>query len=249
LVIRPGYGAPVSALWRPTKDENTNWNITVNTIGYGSRRLGDLSSLILWCLEHASVLLTRTDITKLVMGELETNEDDPKALKGMRTQVENALGRLRAKGLVRSTSLAGNKLGWAPSNSVMLPTIDDRSAQENKGGGASDRNAPTASTTPCPILTDGQWVRLVPLLPGNLASGGVAAQNTRRFIDAVLRTVWSGSHWNRLPSKYGKWSAVYGRFNGWAHLDVWRRVFASLSPDFDEDFNRRADALVRLHHR
>jgi transposase len=83
-------------------------------------------------------------------------------------------------------------------------------------------------------LSDAQWKRLEPLLPGTEAWVGRTADNTREFLNAVVWIARSGAPWRDLPERYGNWNSVYQRFRRWAASGVWQRVFEALQePDLD----------------
>ena len=81
------------------------------------------------------------------------------------------------------------------------------------------------------LLTDAQWARLSPLLPGQAHSPGTTARDTRLFIEAVLWRARCGISWRDLPAvRFGPWHTVYARFRRWRQASVWSRVLA-LVPD------------------
>ena len=83
-------------------------------------------------------------------------------------------------------------------------------------------------------LTEAQWKRLEPLVPGTHVWVGRTADNTREFLNAVLWIARSGSPWRDLPERYGNWNSVYQRFRRWAGTGVFQRVFEALQePDLD----------------
>ena len=63
------------------------------------------------------------------------------------------------------------------------------------------------------MLTDAQWGRLFPLLPGQAQSPGTTARDTRLFVEAVLWRARCGVSWRDLPAgRFGPWYPVYARF-------------------------------------
>jgi len=81
------------------------------------------------------------------------------------------------------------------------------------------------------LLTDAQWARLAPLLPGQAHTRGVTAANTRLFVEAVLWRMRCGVSWRDLPERFGAWSTVFARFSRWKKSGVWGRVLASLQDE------------------
>lgn len=83
-------------------------------------------------------------------------------------------------------------------------------------------------------ISDRDWQRLSPLLPGKAGDVGRTASNNRLFLNAVLWIARSGSPWRDLPERFGLWNSAYQRFRRWAQKGVWQRVFDQLQePDLD----------------
>ena len=79
------------------------------------------------------------------------------------------------------------------------------------------------------MLTDAQWARLSPLLPGQEQSPGTTAKDTRLFVEAVLWRARCGISWRELPAeRFGPWHTVYARFRRWRQAGVWPQVLAPL---------------------
>ena len=82
-------------------------------------------------------------------------------------------------------------------------------------------------------LSDAQWRRIAPFLPGKRGDPARTAEDNRLFVHACLWVLRSGAHWHDLPERYGKWKSVHKRFGRWADKGVWERVFAALIDDPD----------------
>ena len=65
-------------------------------------------------------------------------------------------------------------------------------------------------------LSQAQWDRIAPLLPGKASDPGRTAVDNRLFVNGVLWVLRSGAHWQHLPERYGKWKSVHKRFTRWA---------------------------------
>ena len=79
------------------------------------------------------------------------------------------------------------------------------------------------------LLTDAQWARLSPLLPGQERSPGTTARDTRLFVEAVLWRARCGTSWRDLPAeRFGPWHTVYARFRRWRQAGVWPYVLAQV---------------------
>lgn len=81
-------------------------------------------------------------------------------------------------------------------------------------------------------LSDDEWNRIEPLLPGRVGDPGGHGEDNRLFVNAVIWAGRSGAPWRDLPERFGLWNSVFQRFNRWAKSGVWRRVYEELkSPD------------------
>ncbi|MFI1177646.1 transposase [Streptomyces melanogenes] len=60
-------------------------------------------------------------------------------------------------------------------------------------------------------LTDGQWARIEPLLPGHTPKRGGRWRDHREVIDAIAFKFQTGTQRVHLPDKYGNWRGVYDR--------------------------------------
>ncbi|MEA3030060.1 MAG: hypothetical protein QOG13_1385 [Sphingomonadales bacterium] len=96
-------------------------------------------------------------------------------------------------------------------------------------------------------LSDAQWERIAPLLPGKVTDPGRTGADNRLFLNGVLWVLRSGAHWRDLPERYGKWKSLHKRFTRWAKAGVWERVFASLIKDRDNQYLMLDSTLVRAH--
>lgn len=95
-------------------------------------------------------------------------------------------------------------------------------------------------------ITDQQWQRIAPLLPGKVGDVGRCATDNRLFSNAVLWIARSGAPWRDLPERFGSWHSVYRRFRRWAKSGVWQKVFDQLQEP-DLDWLMLDSTLVRAH--
>jgi transposase len=93
-------------------------------------------------------------------------------------------------------------------------------------------------------LTQAQWDRIAPMLPGKDSDPGRTGGDNRLFVNGCL---WVGAHWRDLPERYGKWKTLHKRFTRWAKAGVWDEVFASLIKDRDNQYLMLDSTLVRAH--
>jgi transposase len=96
-------------------------------------------------------------------------------------------------------------------------------------------------------LSDVQWERIAPLLPGKVSDPGRTGVDNRLFLNGVLWVLRSGAHWRDLPERYGKWKSLHKRFTRWAKAGVWESVFASLIKDRNNEYLMLDSTLVRAH--
>lgn len=96
-------------------------------------------------------------------------------------------------------------------------------------------------------LSEAQWTRIAPLLPGKVTDPGRTAADNRLFVNGVLWVLRSGAFWQHLPERYGKWKSVHARFTRWAKKGVWETVFAELIKDRDNKYLMLDSTIVRVH--
>ncbi|HWU17086.1 MAG TPA: IS5 family transposase [Devosia sp.] len=96
-------------------------------------------------------------------------------------------------------------------------------------------------------LSDAQWERIAPLLPGKAGDPGRTGSDNRLFVNGVLWVLRSGAHWRDVPERYGKDKTLHKRFTRWAKAGVWEKVFAALIKDRDNQYLMLDSTLVRAH--
>ena len=94
------------------------------------------------------------------------------------------------------------------------------------------------------LLSDAQGQRVAPLLPGKSGDPGRSAADNRRFLEAVLWLVRTGSPWRDRDPKFGGWNSVFRR---WAQKGVFERVFEVLAGDPDFEDAVIDGTIVRVH--
>jgi transposase len=95
-------------------------------------------------------------------------------------------------------------------------------------------------------LTDEQWAKIQPLLPGK-RRGPKALRGDRHFIDAVLYRTRTGLPWRDLPSRFGPWKTIYNRFANWAKRGVWGHVFTVVQLEVEPSASIADASNVRAH--
>jgi transposase len=96
-------------------------------------------------------------------------------------------------------------------------------------------------------LSDAQWERIAPMLPGKVGDPGRTGSDNRLFVNGVLWVLRSGAHWHDVPERYGKHKTVHQRFTRWAKAGMWEKVFACLIKDRDNQYLMLDSTLVRAH--
>lgn len=97
------------------------------------------------------------------------------------------------------------------------------------------------------LLSDKQWKRVAPLLPGKVGDPGRSGEDNRRFLEAVLWIARTGSPWRDLPAEFGKWNSVFKRFRRWTVNGVFAAIFTTLSADPDFEYAIVDGTIVRVH--
>jgi transposase len=96
-------------------------------------------------------------------------------------------------------------------------------------------------------LRDDQWQRIEGMLPGRSGSVGRPANDNRLFVEAVLYRYRTGIPWRDLPERFGDFRVVHTRFSRWAKRGVWKRVFAYLASEADNEYAMIDSTIVRAH--
>lgn len=97
------------------------------------------------------------------------------------------------------------------------------------------------------MLSDDQYEKIAPLLPGKFTDPGRTAGDNRLFVEAVLWMARTGSPWRDLPPDFGPWNSVYKRFARWSVAGIWHAVFAELAGDADLQEVFIDSTIVRAH--
>lgn len=97
------------------------------------------------------------------------------------------------------------------------------------------------------LLSDAQWERIAPLLPGKKGDPGRSGKDNRLFLEAVLWVVRVGAPWRDLPAEFGAWNSVWRRFHRWSQKGVFEHIFNALSGDPDFEYATIDGTIVRVH--
>ena len=97
------------------------------------------------------------------------------------------------------------------------------------------------------VLSDEQWARIAPRIPGKEGDPGRSGDNNRMFVEGVLWIVRTGAPWRDLPACFGNWFSVWKRFRRWALNGVFERLFQEFSGDPDFEYAFIDGTIVKVH--
>ena len=104
------------------------------------------------------------------------------------------------------------------------------------------------SSRPDPdCLTDEQWSRVAPLMPGGCKGKRGPRSDNRRFLNAVLWMARSGARWRDLPERFGAYQTVKRRYYDWVARDVLGCIFQALSAEADLEWVCVDATVIRAH--
>ena len=97
------------------------------------------------------------------------------------------------------------------------------------------------------VLTDAQWAKMEPHCLGKPGDPGRSGDDNRRFVEAILWIVRTGSPWRDIPPSFGKWSSIYTRFRDWTAADIFARLFEAVSAEPDMEYAMVDETIVKVH--
>ena len=97
------------------------------------------------------------------------------------------------------------------------------------------------------VLTDAQWKRIAPILPGKKGDPGRSGDDNRRSLEGILWIVRTGAPWRDLPDVFGNWFSVWKRFRRWALKGVFEKIFKALSGEPDMEYALIDGTIVKVH--
>ena len=95
-------------------------------------------------------------------------------------------------------------------------------------------------------LSDADFDRLAPLVPGWPGTRGRSGDDNRRFLDAVVWIARTGAPWRALPPALGRWNTVFQRFNRGSRDGVWTSLFEAVQ-DPDMEWLLLDSTSIRAH--
>ena len=97
------------------------------------------------------------------------------------------------------------------------------------------------------VLSQAQWDKMEPHCLGKASDPGRSGSDNRRFVEAVLWIVRTGSPWRDLPPELGKWNTVFKRFRDWLKAGVFKRLFEAVSGQPDMEYAMVDATIVKVH--
>ena len=102
-------------------------------------------------------------------------------------------------------------------------TLDGRTWDEHPPvAGFADPHAVGIAAPP--PLTDEEWARVAPVVPGREGTRGGTGLDNRAFVEAVRWKAWTGRPWRDVPAEYGGWNTLARRTRRWADGGHWPAV-------------------------
>jgi len=96
-------------------------------------------------------------------------------------------------------------------------------------------------------LSDEQWARIEPLVPGGRKGKRGPRSQNRRFVNALLWMARSGARWRDLPGRYGNYHTVKKRYYRWIERGVVDIIFQALSEEAELKWLMIDSTIVRAH--
>ena len=96
-------------------------------------------------------------------------------------------------------------------------------------------------------LSNAQWKRLEPLLPGKASDPGRTGNNNRKTVEGILWVARTGAPWRDLPPYFGKWNTVYRRFRRWVKSGVFANLLAVLQEELDLTTVMVDGTFIKVH--
>lgn len=96
-------------------------------------------------------------------------------------------------------------------------------------------------------LSDEQWERLKPLVPGGGKGKRGPRTDNRKFLNALLWMARSGGRWRDLPERLGNADTVKRRYYRWIEMGVLDAMFEALAQEADMKWLMIDSTIVRAH--
>ena len=101
---------------------------------------------------------------------------------------------------------------------------------------------------PRKILSNRQWNRISPLLPGRPGTvGRPPVDDNRNTVEAMLWIARTGAPWRDLPESFGKWNTIYQRLRRWVKKGIIQRLFAAISQQLQTHTVMVDGSFIKVH--
>ncbi|MGA1114819.1 MAG: IS5 family transposase [Aquiluna sp.] len=67
-----------------------------------------------------------------------------------------------------------------------------------------------------------------------MSAKGRKPKDLRKTLDGIWWILCTGSMWNQLPSRYGKWNSVWRCYRRWCASGMWNDLLLKLANEFEE---------------
>ncbi len=95
-------------------------------------------------------------------------------------------------------------------------------------------------------LTDAEWVKVEPLLPGDKAVGRLRKVDLREVLNAIYYRADNGVKWRNLPGEFPAWQTVYSYFRTWVRMGIWEAINLALVSDVRQSAGRECEPSLTI---
>jgi hypothetical protein len=85
----------------------------------------------------------------------------------------------------------------------------------------------TAAVLDWADLTEAQWIHVQPLFAPRAPTGRIG-RPARTVLAGILWVLRTNAAWHELPSDFGPWHTIYGRYRLWCQTGLWPRILQAL---------------------
>jgi hypothetical protein len=82
-------------------------------------------------------------------------------------------------------------------------------------------------------LREADWIRVQPLFAPRAPVGRIG-RPARIVLAGILWVLRTNAAWHELPSEFGPWHTIYGRYRLWRQTGLWPRILQALDRSSSE---------------
>ncbi len=97
------------------------------------------------------------------------------------------------------------------------------------------------------MLSNRQWKRIAPLLPGKPTDPGRTGSDNRKTLEGILFVMRTGVPWRDLPAEFGNWNTIHRRFRRWESKGVFDHIFDATKGNLDLRAVQVDGSFVKVH--